>query len=58
MDPPARLALPAVGAASFSSDSSIGSESEDVVEVSGPAAGAGLSSKKRCPTRKMAASKA
>ncbi|RLM68907.1 hypothetical protein C2845_PM17G06750 [Panicum miliaceum] len=32
VDPPARLALPAVDVGSFSSDSSIGSKSDDVVE--------------------------
>ncbi|RLN11955.1 hypothetical protein C2845_PM09G13620 [Panicum miliaceum] len=43
---------------SFSSDSSIGSESDDVVEVPGLAAGAGSTMRKRCPTRKVAVSKA
>ncbi|RLN12163.1 retrotransposon protein, putative, unclassified [Panicum miliaceum] len=38
VDPPAGLALPAADVGSFSSDSSIGSESDDVAEVSGPAA--------------------
>ncbi|RLN36426.1 hypothetical protein C2845_PM03G29490 [Panicum miliaceum] len=56
-DPPAGLALPAANVGSFSSDSSIGSESDDVVEVSGPAAGAGYTTKKRRPTCKVAASK-
>ncbi|RLN11844.1 hypothetical protein C2845_PM09G10440 [Panicum miliaceum] len=58
VDPPAGLALLAADFGSFSSDSSIGSESDDVVEVSGPAAGAGSTTKKRRPTRKVAVSKA
>ncbi|RLN40608.1 orf3 [Panicum miliaceum] len=58
VDPPAGLALPAADVGSFSSDSSIGSESEDVVEVSGPAAGAGSTTKKQRATRKVAALKA
>ncbi|RLN12684.1 hypothetical protein C2845_PM09G13180 [Panicum miliaceum] len=58
VDPPTGLALPMVDVGSFSSDSSIGSELDDVVEVSGSAAGAGSTTKKRRPTRKVAASKA
>ncbi|RLN34115.1 hypothetical protein C2845_PM03G30250 [Panicum miliaceum] len=58
VDPPTGLALPTANFGSFSSNSSIGSESDDVVEVSGPAAGAGSATKKRRPTRKVAASKA
>ncbi|RLN21864.1 hypothetical protein C2845_PM07G38920 [Panicum miliaceum] len=58
VSPPAGLALLAAYVGSFSSDSSIGSESDDVVEVSGPAAGAGSTTKKRRPTRKLAAPKA
>ncbi|RLN13260.1 hypothetical protein C2845_PM09G13250 [Panicum miliaceum] len=41
MDPPVGLALPVVDVASFSSDSSIGIKSDDVVDVSGPGAVAG-----------------
>jgi hypothetical protein len=41
IDPTARLAQPAEGALDFFSDSSIGSESGDVVEVAGLALGAG-----------------
>ncbi|RLN22518.1 hypothetical protein C2845_PM07G10330 [Panicum miliaceum] len=58
VDSLAGLALLAVDVGSFSFDSSIGSELDDVAEVSGPAVGAGSSLKKRRPTRKMAASKA
>ncbi|RLN03698.1 putative gypsy-type retrotransposon RIRE2 protein [Panicum miliaceum] len=58
VDPPTGLALPAADVGSFSSDSSIGSESDNVVEVSGLAAGTGSTTKKPCPTRKVAASKA
>ncbi|RLN12401.1 hypothetical protein C2845_PM09G11440 [Panicum miliaceum] len=58
VNPPTRLALPAADVGSFSSNSSIRSDSDDVDEVSGPAAGAGSSTKKWCPTRKVAASKA
>ncbi|RLN11915.1 hypothetical protein C2845_PM09G14090 [Panicum miliaceum] len=58
VDPPAGFALPAAEVGSSLSDSSIGSESDDVVEVSGLAAGAGSTMKKRRPTRKLAASKA
>ncbi|RLM69211.1 putative gypsy-type retrotransposon [Panicum miliaceum] len=58
VDPPAGLALSAVDVGSYSSDSSIGSESDDVIEVSELAAGAGSTTKKRRPTRKVAASKA
>ncbi|RLM48599.1 hypothetical protein C2845_PMPSC055854 [Panicum miliaceum] len=57
IDLPAGLALLAVDVGSFSFDSSIRSESDDVVEVSGPAASAGSTTKKRRPTRKMAALK-
>ncbi|RLM69039.1 hypothetical protein C2845_PM17G08620 [Panicum miliaceum] len=58
VDPPAGLELLAADVGSYSSDSSIGSESDDVVEVLGLAAGAGSTTKKRRPTRKVAASKA
>ncbi|RLN04662.1 hypothetical protein C2845_PM13G09060 [Panicum miliaceum] len=54
VDPPARLALPTMDVGSFLSNSSIGSESDDFVEVSGPAAGAGFTTKKWHPTRKVA----
>ncbi|RLN04516.1 hypothetical protein C2845_PM13G05950 [Panicum miliaceum] len=58
IDPPARLTLPAADVGSFSSDSSIRSDSNVVVEVSGTAAGASSISKKRRPTCKVVASKA
>ncbi|RLN35043.1 hypothetical protein C2845_PM03G32060 [Panicum miliaceum] len=58
IDPPTGLALPVADVESSSSDSSIGSESDDVVEVSGPATGAGSTMKKRRATRKVAALKA
>ncbi|RLM49100.1 hypothetical protein C2845_PMPSC055695 [Panicum miliaceum] len=58
VDPPAGLALPAADVGTYSSNSSIGSESDDVVEVSGPTAGAVSTTKKQRPTRKVAASKA
>ncbi|RLM42314.1 hypothetical protein C2845_PMPSC056050 [Panicum miliaceum] len=58
VNPPAGLALPAADVGTYSSNSSIGSESDDVVEVSGPTAGAVSTTKKQRPTRKVAASKA
>jgi hypothetical protein len=53
IDPPAGLPQPAVGALDYSSDSSIGSESGYVVEVTGPAAGGGSVSRRRHPVRKV-----
>ncbi|RLN09657.1 putative gypsy-type retrotransposon [Panicum miliaceum] len=58
VDLPIGLALPSADVGSYSSDSSIGSESDDVVVVSGPAASAGTTTKKRRPTCKVATSKA
>jgi hypothetical protein len=50
INPPPGLAHPAEGALDFSSDSSIGSESVDVVEVAGPAPGGGsVTRRQRCP---------
>jgi hypothetical protein len=58
IDPPTELAQPAEGSLDFSSDSSIGSESGDVVEVTGPDLGAGsVRRRQRCPVRKVATSK-
>ncbi|RLN09648.1 hypothetical protein C2845_PM11G17900 [Panicum miliaceum] len=58
VDPPTGLALPEADAGSFSSNSSVVSESDDIVEVSRPAAGASFTMKRRHPTPKVAASKA
>jgi hypothetical protein len=42
IDPPTGLVKPAEGVLDFATDSSNGSESEEVVEVAGPAAGGGV----------------
>ncbi|RLN17434.1 hypothetical protein C2845_PM02G17560 [Panicum miliaceum] len=59
IDPPAGLAKPAEGVLDYATDSSIGSESEEVVEVAGPTAGAGSVTRRRhAVVRKVPISKA
>ncbi|RLN38929.1 hypothetical protein C2845_PM01G43930 [Panicum miliaceum] len=55
VSPHAGLALPAADVGSYSSDSSIGSESDDVVEVPGTVAGEGSITRKQRPTLKVEA---